>query len=97
MAWTVAIAAAAIAAGIAASSIALIGLGLDSAIGLLAAAIVICQLRSGRARRSHAGVWAAPQRKLQCVTGARQLRTPDRRNRNIYRYSSHLRLARRTS
>jgi divalent metal cation (Fe/Co/Zn/Cd) transporter len=48
MAWTLTVAAAAIAAGIVASSIALIGLGLESAIGLLVAAIVVSQLRSGR-------------------------------------------------
>ena len=48
MAWTLAVAAAAIAAGIVASSIALIGLGLESAIGLLVAAIVVSQLRSGQ-------------------------------------------------
>jgi divalent metal cation (Fe/Co/Zn/Cd) transporter len=48
MAWTLIVAAAAIAAGIVASSIALIGLGLESAIGLLVAAIVVSQLRSGR-------------------------------------------------
>jgi divalent metal cation (Fe/Co/Zn/Cd) transporter len=48
MAWTLAIAAAAIAAGIVASSIALIGLGLESAIELFAAAIVVWQLLSGR-------------------------------------------------
>jgi len=48
MAWTLAVAAAAIAAGIVASSIALIGLGLESAIELLAAAIVVWQLGSGR-------------------------------------------------
>jgi len=48
MVWTLAVAVAAIAAGIVASSIALIGLGLDSAIELLAAAIVVWQLRSGR-------------------------------------------------
>jgi divalent metal cation (Fe/Co/Zn/Cd) transporter len=48
MVLTVAVAVAAIAAGIVASSIALIGLGLDSAIELLAAAIVVWQLRSSR-------------------------------------------------
>ena len=48
MAWTLAVAVAAIAAGIVASSIALIGLGLESAIGLLVAAIVVWQLRGGR-------------------------------------------------
>jgi divalent metal cation (Fe/Co/Zn/Cd) transporter len=42
--WTAVYAAAAITAGIAASSIALIGLGLESVIGLFAAAIVIWQL-----------------------------------------------------
>ena len=48
MAWTLTVAAAAIAAGVIASSIALIGLGLESAIELLAAAIVVWQLGSGR-------------------------------------------------
>jgi hypothetical protein len=48
MVLTLAVAVAAIAAGIVASSIALMGLGLDSAIELLAAAIVVWQLRSGR-------------------------------------------------
>ena len=47
MVWTLAVAVAAIAAGIVASSIALIGLGLDSAIELLAAAIVVWHLRGG--------------------------------------------------
>ena len=47
MAWALAVAVAAIAAGIVASSIALIGLGLESAIGLLVAAICVWQLRSG--------------------------------------------------
>ena len=48
IAWTLAVAVVAIAAGIKASSIALIGLGLESAIELLAAAIVIWQLRGGQ-------------------------------------------------
>jgi divalent metal cation (Fe/Co/Zn/Cd) transporter len=48
MTWTVALATAAIAAGIAASSIALIGLGLESAIELFAAAICVWLLLSGR-------------------------------------------------
>jgi divalent metal cation (Fe/Co/Zn/Cd) transporter len=48
MAWTLAVAAAALAAGIVASSIALIGLGLESAIELCAAAICVSQLLSGR-------------------------------------------------
>jgi divalent metal cation (Fe/Co/Zn/Cd) transporter len=47
VAWTVTVAAVAIAAGIAASSIALIGLGLESAIEVLAAAIVLWQLSGG--------------------------------------------------
>jgi divalent metal cation (Fe/Co/Zn/Cd) transporter len=47
VAWTVIVAAVAVAAGIAASSIALIGLGLDSAIELMAAAIVLWQLGGG--------------------------------------------------
>jgi divalent metal cation (Fe/Co/Zn/Cd) transporter len=50
MAWTVAVAAVAIGAGVAASSIAMIGLGLESVIELVAAAIVIWQLGSGAAR-----------------------------------------------
>lgn len=50
MAWTVAVAAVAIAAGVAASSIAMIGLGLESVIELVAAAIVIWQLGGGAAR-----------------------------------------------
>lgn len=44
--WTLAIAAIALAAGVIASSIALIGLGLESVIDLLVAAIVIWQLLS---------------------------------------------------
>ena len=50
MTWTVAVAAVAITAGVAASSIALIGLGVESVIELLAAAIVVWQLGGGRAR-----------------------------------------------
>jgi hypothetical protein len=41
MPWTLTVAAVAIAAGVAASSVALVGLGLESVIELLAAAIVI--------------------------------------------------------
>ena len=44
--WTVVVAAVALTAGVFASSVALIGLGLDSAIELFSAAIVIWQLRS---------------------------------------------------
>jgi divalent metal cation (Fe/Co/Zn/Cd) transporter len=47
MALTVGVAAVALTAGIIASSIALIGLGLESAIGLLASGIVVWQLRGG--------------------------------------------------
>jgi divalent metal cation (Fe/Co/Zn/Cd) transporter len=47
MAWTVAVAAVAITAGVVASSIALIGLGLESVIELIAAAIVIWHLGGG--------------------------------------------------
>lgn len=54
MAWTVVVAAVAIAAGIAASSVDLVGLGLESVIELLAAAIVIWQLSGGAARESWA-------------------------------------------
>jgi divalent metal cation (Fe/Co/Zn/Cd) transporter len=54
IAWTLAVAVAAIAAGVKASSIALIGLGLESAIELLAAAIVIWQLRGGQEREPRA-------------------------------------------
>ena len=54
MAWTMAVAAVAIAAGVAASSIALIGLGLESVIELVAAAIVIWQLGRGAARERRA-------------------------------------------
>jgi divalent metal cation (Fe/Co/Zn/Cd) transporter len=54
MVWTVAVAAVAIAAGIAASSIALIGLGLESVIELLAAAIVIWHLGADAAREGRA-------------------------------------------
>jgi divalent metal cation (Fe/Co/Zn/Cd) transporter len=54
MAWTVVVAAVAIAAGIVASSVALIGLGLESVIELLAAAIVIWQLGGGAARERRA-------------------------------------------
>ena len=50
IAWTLAVAVVAIAAGIKASSIALLGLGLESAIELLTAAIVIWQLRGGQER-----------------------------------------------
>ena len=48
MACTLAVAVAAVAAGIVASSIALIGLGLESAIGLIVAAVVVWQLGGGR-------------------------------------------------
>jgi divalent metal cation (Fe/Co/Zn/Cd) transporter len=54
MAWTLAVAVVAVAAGVAASSVALVGLGLESVIELLAAAIVIWQLRGGAARESRA-------------------------------------------
>jgi divalent metal cation (Fe/Co/Zn/Cd) transporter len=54
MTWTVAVAAVAFTAGVAASSIALIGLGLESVIELLAAAIVIWQLGGGTARERRA-------------------------------------------
>jgi hypothetical protein len=54
MAWTVAVAAVAIVAGVAASSIALIGLGLESVIELMAAAIVIWQLGGGATRERRA-------------------------------------------
>ncbi|HEV2537105.1 MAG TPA: cation transporter [Streptosporangiaceae bacterium] len=54
MTWTVAVAAVAIVAGVAASSIALIGLGLESVIELMAAAIVIWQLGGGAARERRA-------------------------------------------
>lgn len=47
MAWTVAVAAVAITVGVIAHSIALIGLGLESAIGLIAATIVLWQLHGG--------------------------------------------------
>src|SRR5260370_13836622 len=51
MAWMTAEAAVAIAAGVLASSIALIGFGLDSVIEFLAAAIVVWQLRGGEEER----------------------------------------------
>jgi divalent metal cation (Fe/Co/Zn/Cd) transporter len=55
MVWTAAVAAAAITAGVAASSIALIGLGLESAIEMITSAIIIWQLggayREARALR----------------------------------------------
>ena len=54
IAWTLAAAVVAITAGLKASSIALIGLGLESAIELLAAAIVIWQLAGGQDREPHA-------------------------------------------
>jgi divalent metal cation (Fe/Co/Zn/Cd) transporter len=54
MAWTLAVAVVAVAAGVAASSVALVGLGLESVIELLAAGIVIWQLRGGAARESRA-------------------------------------------
>ena len=54
VAWTLAAAVGAIAAGTKASSIALTGLGLESAIELLAAAIVIWQLSGDRERESRA-------------------------------------------
>jgi divalent metal cation (Fe/Co/Zn/Cd) transporter len=50
MAFTVAVATAGISVGITASSVALIGLGLESAIELLAAGVVVLQLRRGRER-----------------------------------------------
>jgi divalent metal cation (Fe/Co/Zn/Cd) transporter len=54
MAWTVAVAAVALAAGLVASSIALIGLGLESVIELLAAAIVVVHLEASAARERRA-------------------------------------------
>jgi divalent metal cation (Fe/Co/Zn/Cd) transporter len=54
VAWTLAAAVVAVAAGLKASSIALIGLGLESAIELLAAAIVIWQLAGGQERERRA-------------------------------------------
>ena len=54
IAWTVLVAALAVAAGITASSIALIGLGLESAIEILAAMTVMWQLIGGAARASRA-------------------------------------------
>jgi divalent metal cation (Fe/Co/Zn/Cd) transporter len=54
MTWTLGVAAVAVAAGVAASSIALLGLGLESVIELLAAAIVIWQLSGGAARERRA-------------------------------------------
>jgi hypothetical protein len=55
MAWTVAVAAVAITAGVIASSIDLIGLGLEAVIEMLAAAIVIWQLcGSGEDRQTQA-------------------------------------------
>ena len=54
VAWTLAVAVGAIAAGTKASSIALTGLGLESAIEPLAAAIVIWQLSGGQERESRA-------------------------------------------
>jgi divalent metal cation (Fe/Co/Zn/Cd) transporter len=54
IAWVVTVAVVAIAAGVKASSIALIGLGLESAIELLPAAIVIWQLSGGREREPRA-------------------------------------------
>ena len=54
IAWTLTVAVAAIVAGLKASSIALIGLGLESALELLAAAIVIWQLSGGQEREPRA-------------------------------------------
>jgi divalent metal cation (Fe/Co/Zn/Cd) transporter len=54
MTWTVAVAAVAIAAGIVASSVALVGLGLESVIELLAAATVILHLDADAARERRA-------------------------------------------
>lgn len=54
MAWTAVVAAVAIATGVVASSVALVGLGLESVIELLAAVIVIWQLGGGTARESRA-------------------------------------------
>ena len=51
MSWTVVVAAVALAAGIIASSIALIGLGLESGIELFSAAVVVWQLRGRDADR----------------------------------------------
>ncbi|MGH3402659.1 MAG: cation transporter [Streptosporangiaceae bacterium] len=51
MTWTLAIATAALAAGVIASSIALIGLGLDSAIELVAAGVVVWHLRGAASDR----------------------------------------------
>lgn len=54
MAWTVAVAAAAVAAGVVTVSIALIGLGLNSGLELLVAAVVIWQLRDTGNRQGRA-------------------------------------------
>jgi divalent metal cation (Fe/Co/Zn/Cd) transporter len=56
MAWTVTVAAVAITAGIAASSVALLGLGLESAIEMVAATVVIWQLGGSAADRETRGL-----------------------------------------
>jgi len=56
MAWMTVEAAVAIAAGISASSIALIAFGLDSVVEFAAGAIVIWQLRGGSSQREHRAV-----------------------------------------
>jgi hypothetical protein len=56
MAWMTAEAAVAVAAGIAASSIALIGFGLDSVIEFAGAAVVVRQLRGGEHERESRAV-----------------------------------------
>ena len=87
MAWTVAVAAAAIAAGIVASSVALIGLGLDSAIELFAAAIVVWQLRS----RRHPGEnRAAGLIAVTFLAGAGYLMAESIRELVSHQHSTHL-------
>src|SRR5262249_45991961 len=56
MAWMTVEAAVAVAAGIAASSIALIGFGLDSVIEVAAAAVVVWHLRGGEDERESKAV-----------------------------------------
>jgi divalent metal cation (Fe/Co/Zn/Cd) transporter len=82
---TLAVAVAAIAAGIVASSIALIGLGLESAIELVAAAIVVWQLRSGRDTGEN---WAAGLIAVMFLAGAAYLAAE-----SIHEMASHLQSA----
>jgi divalent metal cation (Fe/Co/Zn/Cd) transporter len=87
MTWTVIVAAAAIAAGIVTSSAALMGLGLESAIELLAAAVVVLQLRSGRDTDESR---AAGLIGITCLAGAAYLAAESIHELATHQQSAHL-------